>query len=70
MRFLLCDVLGQAERRVQIPPGKCAQRLPEVLSRAQVAALLEPAMSCKARTLLMTAYASGLRLNELCCWQF
>ena len=66
MRFLVCDVLGQAERRVQIALGKCAQRLPEVLSRAEVAALLEAAMSCKARTLLMTAYASGLRLNELC----
>ena len=66
MRFLLCDVLGQAERRVQIALGKCAQRLPEVLSRAQVAALLDAATSCKARTLLMTAYASGLRLNELC----
>ena len=66
MRFLVCDVLGQAERRVQIALGKCAQRLPEVLSRAEVAALLEAPMSCKARTLLMTAYASGLRLNELC----
>ena len=66
MRFLVCDVLGQAERRVQIPLGKRAQRLPEVLSRGEVAALLEAPMSCKARTLLMTADASGLRLNELC----
>ena len=66
MRFLVCDVLGQAERRVQIPLGKRPQCLPEVLSRAEVAALLEAAMSCRARTLLMTAYASGLRLNELC----
>jgi integrase/recombinase XerD len=66
MRFLVCEVLGQTERRMQIPLGKRPQRLPEVLSREEVAALLEAAKSCKARTLLMTAYASGLRLNELC----
>ena len=40
MRFLVCDVLGQAERRPQIPLGRQPQRLPEILSRAEVAALL------------------------------
>jgi site-specific recombinase XerD len=67
MRFLVCDVLGQAERRPQIPLGHQPQRLPEILSRAEVAALLGAPMSMKARTFLMTAYASGLRLSELCC---
>ena len=67
MRFLVCDVLGQAERRPQIPLGHQPQRLPEVLSRAELAALLGAPMSMKARTFLMTAYASGLRLSELCC---
>ena len=33
----------------------------------KVAALLGAPMSMKARTFLMTAYASGLRLSELCC---
>ena len=66
MRFLVCDVLGQVERRLQIPMGRNPQRLPEVLSRAEVAALLGAPMSCKAHTFLMTAYASGLRLSELC----
>lgn len=66
VRFLLCDVLGQTERRVQIPLGRSPQRLPELLSRAEVAALLGAATSLKARTFLMVAYASGLRLNELC----
>ena len=66
MRFLVCDVLGQTERRPQIPLGRQPQRLPEVLSRAEVAALLGAPMSMKAQTLLMTAYASGLRLSELC----
>ena len=67
MRFLVCEVLGQAERRPQIPLGQQPQRLPEVLSRAEVAALLGAPMTMKARTFLMTAYASGLRLSELCC---
>ena len=67
LRFLVCEVLGQSERRAQIPLGRAPQRLPEVLSRAEVAALLVAApMSLKARTFLTTAYASGLRLTELC----
>jgi integrase/recombinase XerD len=40
VRFLVCDVLGQVQRRLQIPMGRNPQRLPEVLSRAEVAALL------------------------------
>ncbi len=66
VRFLICDVLGQTERRLQIPMGRSPQRLPELLTRAEVAALLGAAGSLKARTLLMTAYASGLRVSELC----
>lgn len=66
VRFLICDVLGQTERRVKIPLGRSPQHLPELLSRTEVATLLSAPMSMKARTFLMTAYASGLRLNELC----
>ena len=65
-RFLYCEVLGQSERRPQIPLGRREQRLPELLTRAEVAALLDAAACLKARTLLMTAYASGLRVSELC----
>ena len=61
VRFLVCDVLGQVERRLQIPMGRNPQRLPEVLSRAEVAALLGAPMSMKAHAFLTTAYASGLR---------
>lgn len=65
-RFLYCEVLGQTERRPQIPLGRREQRLPELLTRAEVAALLDAASGPKARALLMTAYASGLRVSELC----
>jgi site-specific recombinase XerD len=66
VRFLICDVLGQTERRLQIPLGRSPQRLPELLSRCEIAALFASLTSIKARTFLMTAYASGLRLSELC----
>ena len=66
VRFLICDVLGQTERRLQIPLGRSPQRLPELLSRAEIAALFGSIASIKVRTFLMTAYASGLRLSELC----
>ena len=46
--------------------GRNPQRLPEVLSRAEVAALLALPIPPKARTFLTLAYASGLRLSELC----
>ena len=66
VQFLICDVLGQTQRRVQIPLGRTPQRLPELLSRSEIAALFASLTSIKARTFLMTAYASGLRLSELC----
>ena len=66
LRFLVCEVLGQADRRSRIPMALTPQRLPEVLSRAEVAAVLAAPMSMKARTFLMTAYATGMRVSELC----
>ena len=65
-RFLYCEVLGQVDRRTQIPLGKRGRRLPEVLSRAEVAALLDACISCKALTFLMVAYATGMRVSEVC----
>jgi site-specific recombinase XerD len=65
-RFLICEVLGQADRRSRIPMALTPRRLPEVLSRAEVAAVLAAPLSLKARTLLMTAYATGMCVSELC----
>ena len=65
-RFFYCDTLGQTERRPQIPLGKRGLRLPEVLARAETAALFQASPSLRVRVFLQTAYASGLRLSELC----
>ena len=41
-------------------------KLPQILSREEVARLIEQTTNLKHRTILMTTYAAGLRLSELC----
>ena len=65
-RFLYGTVLGLDGNAFQIPLAPAPQRLPEILSRAEIAALLEHAPHTEARTLLCCAYALGLRVSELC----
>ncbi len=65
-RFLYGRVLGLDGQTFQIPLAPAPQRLPEILSRSEIAALLEHAPHAKARTLLCCAYALGLRVSELC----
>ena len=64
-RFLYGRVLGLDGQTFQIPLAPAPQRLPEILSRWEIAALLEHAPHTKARTLLCCAYALGLRVSEL-----
>jgi integrase/recombinase XerD len=64
-RFLYHTLL-ESGQRVQVPLGKAEQRLPEILSRTELARLFECAPAGKPRTVLMTAYALGLRVGELC----
>lgn len=64
-RFLYQVVL-EREQRVQVPLGRAEQRLAQILSRAELARLFECAAAGKPRTVLMTAYALGLRVSELC----
>jgi integrase/recombinase XerD len=64
-RFLFETVL-QRKQQVQVPLGKAEQRLPQILSREELAQLFACAGDGKPRTVLMTAYGLGLRLGELC----
>lgn len=66
IRFLFRVVLGQPDTAFEIPMAKVPKRLPQILTREEVSRLLEGAHDLRARTLLTTTYAAGLRLSEVC----
>ncbi len=65
LRFLYKVTCPQPFAVEHIAYGKRPKRLPTVLSRAEVTRLLECIPTLKHRVLVMTAYATGLRLSEL-----
>jgi integrase/recombinase XerD len=65
-RFFYASVLGRDGAAFQIPLSRAPQRLPEVLSRDEIARLLAVACHAKSRSFLMLAYGTGMRLSELC----
>jgi len=68
-RFLFDRVLNRPNARFDIPMAKVPKRLPQILSREEVARLIGAARSLRGRTLLMTTYAAGLRVSEVCALQ-
>ena len=66
LRFLYGKVLEFDGQAFHIPLGIAPQRLPEILSREELARLFAVTTYDKARTFLMLAYGTGLRLSELC----
>jgi integrase len=66
LRFFYGTVLGLDAQAFQIPLGAAPHKLPEILSREELAALFGACTHDKARCFLQLAYASGLRLMELC----
>ncbi len=68
-RFLFERVLRREHVRLDVPMAKVPRRLPQILSRDAVAHLIAATTSLRGRTLLMTTYAAGLRVSELCALQ-
>jgi site-specific recombinase XerD len=68
-RFLFGTVLRWPEVRFEIPMAKVPKRLPQILAREQVSRLIEAGATLRARTLLATTYAAGLRVSEVCALQ-
>lgn len=64
-RFLYGTVLGLDGEVFHIPLGIAPQRVPEILSREEIARLFAVTTRAGPRTFLMLAYATGLRLSEL-----
>jgi len=65
IRFLYLKVLQWPSFDVKLVIPKKAQRIPELLTRNEVDCIIASTSNLKHRTLLMTCYGCGLRLNEL-----
>lgn len=65
IRFLYLNVLERPAFDVPIPVPKRPQRIPELLSRAEVARVLAACGNAKHQTMLTLCYGCGLRLSEL-----
>jgi site-specific recombinase XerD len=65
-RFLFGTVLQQRKIWLDIPMAKVPKRLPVVLPRADINRLFAACGNLRTRTVLMTTYAAGLRVSEVC----
>jgi integrase/recombinase XerD len=65
LRFFYHDVLHRNWMIEHIPYPRHEQKLPRVLSPAEVAALFQGTRNLKHRAILMTIYGAGLRVSEL-----
>ncbi len=65
LRFLYRHTLGRDWAVAHIPFPRQPKKLPVVLSQAEVVRLFDAVRSLKQRAILMTAYATGLRLSEV-----
>ena len=66
LKFFYRVTLRRSEAQFVIPRARAPQKLPQILSREEIAALIQKTLNLKHRAILMTAYGAGLRLNEIC----
>jgi site-specific recombinase XerD len=66
LQFLYRVTLKHPQAQFNLPRPRVPQRLPQILSRQEVAAIFENAANLKHRAFLMTTYGAGLRLSEAC----
>ncbi len=65
LRFLYLQVLHWQSFDVPIPHPKRTRRIPQLLTRAEVARILAVAEGLERRVMLATCYGCGLRVSEL-----
>jgi integrase/recombinase XerD len=66
LEFFYRVTLKRRETQFCLPRPKVPGKLPQILSREEVAALIEKTTNLKHRVFLMTTYGGGLRLLEAC----
>jgi integrase/recombinase XerD len=65
-KFVYRVTLKRRELDFAIPSPRQPQKLPQILSREEVGALIDGTINPRQRTILMTVYAAGLRVSEAC----
>lgn len=65
LRFFYQVTLGRSGATFHVPCAKEPSKYPEILSREEVAKLIEVTVNIKHRAMLMTAYGAGVRVSEL-----
>jgi site-specific recombinase XerD len=66
LRFFYHTTLKRPQAQFDIPRARAPQKLPQILSREEIARLIELTANLKHRLILMIAYGAGLRVSELC----
>lgn len=67
LRFLFINVLKRDALNVAITYPKKKQKIPELLTRNEVAQILNASLNVKHRMMLAICYGCGLRVSELVC---
>jgi site-specific recombinase XerD len=65
LRFFFHTTLKRDRTTFTIPAPRQRQKLPAILSREEVERVIAATTNPKHRTMLLTTYAAGLRLNEV-----
>ena len=65
IRFFFAVTLNRTMNYLQIPRVKVPKKLPEILTKNEVAELISKCSNIKHKALLLLAYGSGLRVGEL-----
>jgi integrase/recombinase XerD len=65
LRFFFVHTLNRHEFRQFLPYPKTRRKLPKILSREEVARLIDASDSLFERTLLMVLYGTGMRRSEV-----
>ena len=66
LKFLFNVTLKRKAAEFAVPGPHQPQTLPQILSREEVMRVIDAAANPKHRTILLTVYAAGLRVSELC----
>lgn len=63
--FFYAEVVGREISRFELPNLKVPSKVPELLSREEVFAIINACHSPKYRTMMLVAYGTGIRLSEI-----